>query len=128
MAHLEPVTYQIAKQTGSSAHFARIRLQVRSASQDAVHFEADEDSIRGWAQAIGSGVDGARKELRKRGYSTSPFLVTVLEFVGLGTDTRDVEAYWSAFMAVVRSFQGLEEAALEYQPASRDFRFVWPPD
>lgn len=120
------VTYQIAEQTGSTAHFARISLWVAPTSQDGIHFEANEDSIRGWTQAISAGIDGARKELRKRGYSTSPFVVTVLEFVGLATDTRDVEAHWAAFMAVVSSFHGLHEAPLEYQPASREFRFSWP--
>lgn len=126
MIHSGPTTYQIAIQTGMAAHYARTTLRVSPAPEDGVRFELNESSIRIWLEPIITGAKCAVNQLRERGYLSSPLQVTILDFWGLGTDTRDVEAYWSAFMAVVRSFPGFEEASLEYRPKEKDFSFSWP--
>lgn len=99
--------HRIAVQTGSTAHFAFIKVQLRASPKDGVTFACSEDEVRGWSEAIADGARAAVAALRDR-TGQGPTEVVVERFTGLAADTDDQDAYAAALMATLKA--GLAEA------------------
>lgn len=120
--------YKLAKQTGTTAHFARTTVHVDNYSNGHITISASTDSIRGWEDAVLSGVQAAVMELQQRGYLKSDVSVDVCAFTGLPTDTTQEDARWSAFMAVISAFQDVPQPVLKYVGQTNSWVLLWSPN
>jgi len=118
--------FRIAKQTGSSAHFASVALNVELATADEVVIEAESTAIRGWGNAVRTGVEQAVQIARALGHH-DPVRVAVTEFVGMPTDTSDEDARAAAVLATLSAF--LEPSALpslRFSTETAEWLIEWP--
>jgi hypothetical protein len=112
--------FQLAKQTGQTAHFARIELEATPAPSDAIVFR---EAAHGWETAIEAGILDALDTLRSAHSVAASWQVVVKSFVGLVTDTTDEDAKLAAFMALVRAFPECPQPALIWN-ASQQWELV----
>ncbi len=94
--------HRIAAQTGSTAHFAFTKVDVRPSTKDLITFACPEDSVRGWSQAIAKGARDAISMLRDR-RNLGPTEVVVEQFTGLVVDTDAHDAYAATLMATLKA-------------------------
>src|SRR6185437_10818047 len=109
--------YKLAKQTGRSAHFASVTLTAAPAAVDNVAVTAASDAIRGWGEAVKSGVTEGLKALRAMA-GAPPVQVVVTDFLGMPIDTSDDDARTAATLATLGMF--LEPSAMPTPQLSED--------
>jgi len=113
--------YKLARQTATTAHFARAKVRIEECAADRCTMSATDRYASGWEASALAGAEAAICELRERGFLAAPQWVDIIDFVGLVTDTRDSDARWAAFMAVFAAFP---EAPLPGLQLTADEEFV----
>lgn len=113
--------YKLAKQTGTTAHFAQVTVEVEPSRSEKLTISAPADSIRGWKAPALAGAAAAISELRERGVIEQPYAVDITDFVGLLTDTTDSDAKWATFMAVFSAFPDVEPPTLKFSADQDDW-------
>lgn len=117
--------FKIAKQTGTTAHFARVTVSVVGSDTEQVTVSAPEGSVRGWREAAILGGLEAARELRDRGVVEGPVHVDITAFVGIPTDTSDDDARGATFMAVMAAYPDVAPPTLNLR-ADNGWEVVWP--
>jgi hypothetical protein len=117
--------HKLAKQTGTTAHFAQVTVRVEPSMSDEVTASTPANSIRGWTNSAFAGAKAAIDELRKRGHIEEPHLVDITDFVGMPTDTSDADANWATFMAVFAAFPEVEPPVLEFSADQDGWVLSW---
>jgi len=95
--------FRLAKQTGSSAHFAVVALTATPAPVDDFSVEASPAAIRGWREPVRLGVEEGLKIVSSLG-QRPPMHIAITEFIGVPTDTSDQDAKIAALLATLSAF------------------------
>lgn len=96
--------FKLAVQTGSTAHFADVSVEVREAAAgDGVESVCCSEDVSRWGAAAQLGAKAAIESLHSRGLLPAPMEVTITKVLGIATDTDGLDASIAAFVAVVRA-------------------------
>ncbi|WP_052551504.1 hypothetical protein [Enhygromyxa salina] len=117
--------HKLAKQTGTTAHFAQVTVRVEPSTLDKFTASPPADSIRGWEASALAGAKAAIHELRERGHIKDPRFVDITNFVGTPTDTSHADASWATFMAVFAAFPEVRPPVLEFSASEDSWVLSW---
>jgi len=93
----------LAFQSGSTAHFAEVEVELVEAPEDGVEIWCPPNEIREWSAPSRLGAADAINALRSQGKLRHPVAVRITRFVGIPTDTDAIDAKVATFIAVARA-------------------------
>ncbi len=121
-------TFKLAIQTGHTAHFAQVTVDVTRSEADVVEIACGPEEIRGWKGAVVEGADAALADLRHRGLLSAPTSVRIVKFIGIPTDTDDMDARTAAYVAVARAVAKSEHSPdIDRKDLESRWQILWSP-
>lgn len=117
--------YKIAEQSGSSAHFAEIDVEVEhsGSEHDEVVFAVPMPHRLGVGDAVRRGICSAAASLRQGRWVPGTLRVSVVRFVGIACDTDEKDARAAAEMATALAILGQDSETPKLVRAQGDDRW-----